>query len=102
MADIRCTLTDLGGQNCDGEEFQPKHPGVLSDKVIVWHRPPLPERTPPSSPPGTPAQAAPTVPWLVCRTRRLLAGGLGVLAAAWRMAPAAAARVGAARDVGFS
>ena len=23
MADIRCTLTDLGGQNCDGEEFQP-------------------------------------------------------------------------------
>ena len=34
MADIRCTLTDLGGQNCDGEEFQPKHPGVLSDIVI--------------------------------------------------------------------
>jgi hypothetical protein len=23
MADIRCTLTDLGGKNCDGEEFQP-------------------------------------------------------------------------------
>ena len=23
VADIRCTLTDLGGQNCDGEEFQP-------------------------------------------------------------------------------
>ena len=34
MADIRCTLTDLGGQNCDGEEFQPKHPGVPSDTVI--------------------------------------------------------------------
>ena len=33
MADIRCTLTDLGGQNCDGEEFQPKHPGVVSEKV---------------------------------------------------------------------
>ncbi len=34
MADIRCSLTDLGGQYCDGEEFQPKHPGVLSEKVI--------------------------------------------------------------------
>jgi hypothetical protein len=34
MADIRCILTDLGGHNCDGEEFQPKHPGVLSDIVI--------------------------------------------------------------------
>jgi hypothetical protein len=37
MADIRCTLADLEEQHCDGEdseEFQPKHPGVLSEKVI--------------------------------------------------------------------
>ena len=34
MADIRCTWTDLEAQHCDGEEFQPKHPGVLSEKVI--------------------------------------------------------------------
>ncbi len=34
MADIRCTLTDLEAQHCDGEEFQSKHPGVLSEKVI--------------------------------------------------------------------
>ncbi len=34
MADIRCTLTDLEEQHCDGEECQPKHPGDLSEKVI--------------------------------------------------------------------
>ncbi len=34
MTDIRCTLTDLEEQHCDGEEFQPKHLGVLSEKVM--------------------------------------------------------------------
>ena len=35
MADIRCTLTYLEAQHCDGEEFQPKHPSVLSEKVML-------------------------------------------------------------------
>ena len=34
MADIWCSRTDLEAQHCDGEEFQPKHPVVLSGKVI--------------------------------------------------------------------
>ena len=34
MSDIWCSWTDLEAQHCDGEEFQPKHPGVLSEKVI--------------------------------------------------------------------
>ena len=34
MADIWCSRTDLEAQHCDGEEFQPQHRGVLSEKVI--------------------------------------------------------------------
>ena len=35
MSDILCSWTDLEAQHCDGEEFQPKHPGVLSEKVML-------------------------------------------------------------------
>ena len=34
MSDILCSWTDLEAQHCDGEEFQPQHRGVLSEKVI--------------------------------------------------------------------
>ena len=34
ISDIWCSWTDLEAQHCDGEEFQLKHPGVLSEKVI--------------------------------------------------------------------
>jgi hypothetical protein len=35
MADIRCTLTDLGGKNCDGEEFQPIKETVVQREVAL-------------------------------------------------------------------